>query len=170
MLNALQQNAGPIITFTVATAYLIGISFIISAVMNLKKIGQSSYMQSQAGSISGPLIKFVVGLLLMYLPSTIDVGVVTLWGQSAFSEEYMSYTPNVTDPFAPAKAGAIAVIRVVGYISFVRGFIILARSGDQGAQQGTFGKGLLHVIGGMLAINVVATIRVIGNTLGITTV
>ena len=33
-------------------------------------------------------------------------------------------------------------------------------------EQGGVGKGFMHIVGGILAINVVATIRVISNTLG----
>lgn len=68
--------------------------------------------------------------------------------------------------FGPAKAGAIAIVRVVGYVSFVRGLVMLSHSADQGSQQGSFGKGFMHIIGGILAINIVETITVIGNTLG----
>lgn len=60
----------------------------------------------------------------------------------------MAYNRNPSDLFAPVKVGAIAIVRVVGYVSFVRGFIILSNASGQGAQQGTFGKGIIHVIGG----------------------
>jgi intracellular multiplication protein IcmC len=173
MLNALRNNAGPIIIFTVATAYVIGTWFIISAIMGLKKIGESTSAASQThSSISGPLVKLLVGVLLVYLPTAIDVSVATLWGHgvlNAGSDSPMSYSSSGSGgPFGPAKEGAIAIVRVVGYVSFVRGLIILSRSADQGAQQGTFGKGFMHIIGGVLAINIVETIRIIGNTLGFT--
>ena len=170
MLNALKQNAAPMIRFVVATAYVIGLWYIFSAIKELKTIGQTQMQTSQHGGVGGPLIKFVIGLLLLYLPSTVDIGVWTLWGHSAFGSEagVMAYTPDITDPFAPAKEGAIAIVRVVGYVSFVRGLVILSHSADQsGGQSGSFGKGIAHVIGGILAINIVETIAIISNTLGI---
>lgn len=170
MLTSLKRNAGPLIRFVVATAYVIGIWFVISAIMDLKMVGQSTHMQnSQQGHVSRPLIKMIIGVVMLYLPTTIDVGVWTLWGHTATGatgESYMSYTPHASDPFAPAKEGAIAIVRVVGYVSFVRGLIILSRANDQGAQPGTFGKGLMHVIGGILAINIVETVKIIANSLG----
>ena len=171
MLNALSKNTGPIIYLVVAIAYVIGMWFIISAIIELKTVGQSQAQTSQThGAISGPIIKLVVGVLLLYLPSTVDVGVLTLWGQGAFNSgaSILSYTPKASDPFAPAKAGAIAVVRVVGYVSFVRGLVMLSHTSNQGGgQPGTFGKGIAHIIGGILAINIVATIAIISNSLGL---
>ena len=169
MLSAMQDNAGAIIKLVVATAYVIGIWFIFSAIIGLKKMGNSS-MQQQSG-IGGPLLKFIIGLLLLYLPSAIDVSVGSIWGHTAIGSEassYMEYKATSGDPYSGAKAGAIALIRVMGYISFVRGLIILSHSGDQGSQSGTFGKGIVHIIGGILAINIVGSVKVIANTLGFT--
>lgn len=100
MLNALQNNAGPIITFVVAIAYVMGIWFIFSAVMGLKKLGEAS--SSQTGGMSGPLTKLVVGVVLVYLPSTIDVSAASLWGHGILNSGYnsiISYTPTTGDPF-----------------------------------------------------------------------
>ena len=74
---------------------------------------------------------------------------------------------SLSDPFSPTRAGAIAIVKAVGYVSFVRGFVILAHSTHQGAQQGTVGKGILYIVGGVLAINIGATIKVIQNSIGI---
>lgn len=173
MLYALKQNAGPIIRLVVAIAYVTGLWFIVSAIQQLKTIGQSQQMMQQH-TLGGPLIKFIVGLMLLYLPSVIDISVWTLWGHSAMgsaAEDVMSYNPSAADPYAGAKEGAIAIVRVVGYVSFVRGLIVLSRAGStQSAQPGTIGKGIIHMIGGILAINIVETIRIIGNTLGISTI
>ena len=164
MLSALKDNAEPIIKFTMATAYVIGFWFIVSAIADIKKVGQSISSQQQMG-VSGPVVKMVIGALLLYLPSTIDVGIVTFWGSEG--SNVVSYVADSGDLFAPIKEGAVAIVRVIGYISLVRGLVILSKSVEQGTQQGTFSKGITHVIGGILAINVVGTIRIIGNSLGI---
>lgn len=162
MLSSLKNVAPSLIKFVGATAYVIGIWFMIAAVMELKKIGQSQSAQTQ-GTVGPPLIKFVIGAVLIYLPTTIDVGVASLWGTNPGPMEYQT---KGGDPFGPAKDGAIAIVRVVGYVSFVRGLIMLSHSADQGSQQGGMGKGIMHLIGGILAINVVGTINIISNTLG----
>lgn len=47
----------------------------------------------------------------------------------------------------------VQFIQLVGLISFIRGWFILSQAGGSGAQQGSFGKGIVHIIGGILAIN-----------------
>ncbi len=163
MLSSLKNVAPSLIKFVGATAYVIGIWFMIAAVMELKKIGQSQSAQTTQGTVGPPLIKFVIGAVLIYLPTTIDVGVASLWGTGSVPPGYPSKSG---DPFGPAKEGAIAIVRVVGYVSFVRGLIMLSHSADQGSQQGGVGKGIMHLVGGILAINVVGTINIISNTLG----
>ena len=57
-------------------------------------------------------------------------------------------------------------MRVIGAISFIRGWVILTRVSKH-AQPGTFGKGLTHVIAGILAINIYETWEILMNTLGL---
>ena len=166
MMAALRDNAEPIMRFTIAIAYVIGIWMIISSIIGLKRLGQSvSAYSPQYNLMSTAMVKLVVGILLIYLPTTIDVGIVTFWGNNAGG--ILTYTSSDSDQFGMVKEGVIAIVRVVGLISLVKGLIILSRSAGQSVQQGTFSRGLLHVIGGILAINIVGTLRIIGGTLGI---
>ena len=139
---------------------------IIAAVTGLKRLGQSiSVHAPQQSGMSTVLVKFMIGVLLIYLPTTINVGVVTFWGKNAGG--ILRYTSGDSDQFGMVKEGAIAIVRVIGLISLVKGLVILSRSVGQSVQPGTFSRGLMHVIGGILAINVVGTLKVIGGTLGI---
>ena len=54
---------------------------------------------------------------------------------------------------------------VVGIVAFIRGMIMLNKVGGQGAQPGTMGKALTHIVGGLLAINMWGFWEVIENTL-----
>lgn len=165
MLAALKSNAEPIIALTKTIAYVMGFWLAISGIQDLKVIGHSRGfgMSPESGQLSRPLMRFGIGVALIYFPSTIDLAVSTLWGSSSILE----YQVTSSDPFGPAKEGAVALIKIIGYISFVRGLIILSRStSHQGSQQGTIGKGIVHLIGGILAINIGATIEVIKNSLG----
>lgn len=167
MLSALQNNAGPVIRMTIAFSYVLGLWFIISAIRDLKMAGQSQSMMAQnTHAVSGPLMKLALGVALLYLPSTLNMALWTLWGHGVESTSLMAYNPSVGDPFGSTKQGVVMLVKAIGYVSFVRGFIILSRTTHQGSQPGTVGKGVLHIIGGILAINIVETIRVIGNSLG----
>ena len=48
------------------------------------------------------------------------------------------------------------------------GFLILTKATGQGAQPGTISKGFVHIIGGVLAINIVQTINMLQATVGLT--
>jgi len=57
-------------------------------------------------------------------------------------------------------------IQIIGLVAFVRGWMMIAKSASQGGhQQGGFGKGMMHVFGGVMAINIVSTLNVINETL-----
>ena len=58
----------------------------------------------------------------------------------------------------------LGLVQVMGVIAFIRGWVLLGHAGEQNAQQGMFGKGLTHIIGGILAINIVGTKDLIWNT------
>jgi len=55
----------------------------------------------------------------------------------------------------------VMFIQLVGLIAFVRGWFILSHAGGQGAQQGTFSKGLIHIVGGIIAINFIPFMQAI---------
>ena len=57
------------------------------------------------------------------------------------------------------------VVQVVGVVAFVRGWVLIARSASQGQPPGGTGKGLMHVFGGVMAMNIIGTVEVLENTL-----
>ena len=163
MVTNLANNITPVIYLTTAISFILGFWFVISSIIELKKIGQSQSSAASESVIGGPIMRLFIGIALIYLPSTIDITTSTLWGGSSLQ----AYTPAAGDRLAIVKSSALVLIRAVGYVSFIRGFVILSHSTKQGAQQGTVGKGFLHIIGGILAINVWPTLEVIRASLGI---
>ena len=65
----------------------------------------------------------------------------------------------------PAGYSLTLIIRTIGLISFVRGWILIAKSASQGQPPGGTGKGLIHVFGGILAMNIVGTMQIVNNTI-----
>ena len=61
----------------------------------------------------------------------------------------------------------LKLLQVIGVISFVRGWVLLARSQGQGSQPGSMGKGVIHIFGGVMLMNIVATVNIVYNTLGV---
>ena len=53
----------------------------------------------------------------------------------------------------------VIFIQFVGFVAFIRGWFIISHSTGSGAQQGAFSKGLIHLIGGVIAINFIPFIN-----------
>jgi intracellular multiplication protein IcmC len=147
------------------TAYLIGISFIIKGVMALKQLGEQRSHMSPHHSIKEPLIFLLSGSMLLYLKDAIDTFNITVFGSSSILA-YNQLSSNFAAQLANAGQSIILFVQVIGLIAFIRGWIIIAKGATQnGHSQGGFGKGLMHVFGGILAINIVGTLNVLSNTL-----
>ncbi len=59
----------------------------------------------------------------------------------------------------------VIIIQTIGLYAFARGWVLIARGAGQGQQPGNTGKGLMHIFGGILAVNIVGTVEMINNTL-----
>jgi intracellular multiplication protein IcmC len=152
-------------------AYVIGCAFLFKAIFCLKQYGESRTMMSNSTSIKEPLVHLIVGAMLIYFPSTLEVMLATTFGGSG---NVLEYAPvNSSNATMSAFFGSesviarplIMLIQVVGLVAFVRGWILIARSASQGQPPGGTGKGFMHVFGGILAINIVGTLNIINNTL-----
>ena len=163
ILAKLKENIGPITKLIFAISYLIGFVFVGSALMRLKEVGKSMSASASPDGIKGSIVKLLIGIVLIYLPSTINIGVATFWGNSKILE----YTSDSSGTLGEAKEGAVALMQIIGYVSFVRGLILLNRASQSNAQPGTVGKGILHLVGGVLSINIVGTLEIVQNTFGL---
>lgn len=171
----------PLTALVLLFSYIGGVYMIIHALTMMKKFGNMS-MQAQPGELGGPLIQLVVGAVLIYLPTSTDALTNSLFGTSnsifgsggavnysnaGNGAEILGYLPS--DSFAQQWAAMantlVLYIQFIGLISFVKGWFILSKSAGHGAQQGSVGKGVTHILGGILAINFVAAADIIYNTI-----
>lgn len=155
--------------FLTALAYIIGIYLTVSSVFKLKKFGhRTAFMHVEAGMF-GPIMQFFVGVAMLYTPSFIGVLNATVFGDSSI-DNVMAYTSAESTPdWATAIEPMFETIQVVGLIAFIRGWLILSKSvqKDGGNQPGQLTKGVIHIVGGVLAMNVTRTIDVITATFGL---
>lgn len=164
MLINLSKSYPAIWKLTTAAAYIIGFGFVSKAIYSLKVYGEARTMMSNSTSLKGPLTFLFTGTALIFSPQIFKDLLLSTFGTSQITPLlYGTPPPGWTQQSITALLG---LVQVVGVIAFIRGWIYLARSGEQGAQQNTFGKGLTHIIGGILCINIVATRDVIWNTFG----
>jgi intracellular multiplication protein IcmC len=112
--------------------------------------------------MKAPIIFLVVGAMLMYLPSAVQVGMSTFWTEPnpyGYLQEQ--------DQWSQFYNTCYLVVQFFGVIAFIRGLVILTHLGGHGGQQGSFGRGMTHIIGGILCINIYQFVHVIMITLGI---
>lgn len=94
----------------------------------------------------------------------------TVFGTSEIgaNSDLIAYSSASTLEWKQIADVVIQYIKLIGFIAFIRGWIILSKMGHSGAQPGSIGKGTIHVIGGVLLINIVDTVNLLAQTLGYT--
>lgn len=147
-----------------AIAYVMGMFFVINGIFHLKKYGEQRSQASSEAHLKGPLIYLVVGAALLYLPSTVRVGLSTFW-TSPFP---YGYETDQTGAWASLIKASFMIVQLIGTISFIRGLVMLTHLGGAGAgQQGTLGKALAHIVAGILCINLYDFLKTVFNTLAL---
>lgn len=165
-LTHLAGSIDQVYTMVTGAAYVIGISFAFKALYSLKVYGELRTMMASNASVKEPLTYLIVAAVFIYLPTGFGIIMSTTFGYKnvlAYSQLPSSFDLDESNGgFALLK-----LLQLIGVIAFVRGWVLLARSQGQGAQPGGMGKGLTHVFGGVLLMNIVGTLDVVYNTLGI---
>ncbi len=170
ILTNIGNSLAPIQRLITGGAYLIGCAFIFKAIYSLKIYGEARTMMSNSASVKEPIVYLIVGAMLIYFPTGFAILMQTTFGY----QNILQYAPvNSGNAALDTLFGSGSVvgkplamlIQVIGLIAFVRGWVLIARSASQGQPPGGTGKGLIHVFGGILAINIVGTLNMINNTL-----
>jgi intracellular multiplication protein IcmC len=120
--------------------------------MAFKKYAESRTMMSGQHSIAKPVFKLVAAAILLALPVATQTVLLALWGTSSV----MAYTSGDTG-LSELIPPVVLFIRLVGVWAFMRGAVLLTRLGGESAQPGQGGKAVIHLLAGILCINIVAT-------------
>lgn len=170
ILTNIANNLAPVQGLITGAAYVIGLSFALKALYSLKVYGEARTMTASHTSIKEPLVYLIVAGIFIYFPTGLAIVLNTTFGSSSILQYAPVNSGNQTIN-ALFGSGSIVgrpltiIIQTIGLIAFVRGWILIARAASQGQPPGGTGKGLVHVFGGILAINIVATINIINNTI-----
>lgn len=165
MIINLSQSLGSMWKLVTAGAYLCGVAFTAIGVFHLKAYGELRTMMATQTNIKRPITLFIVAGVFMYLPEAAHVLMMSSFGYSSPLSPIGYTGPSFAGLSQQAMVAMVAVVQFVGLIAFVRGWYIIAKSTQPGSQS-TMGKGFTHIIGGLLAINIVGTQQVISLTLG----
>ncbi len=166
ILTNLANSLIPVEKLLTASSYLMGIGFAIKAVLTLKSHGEQRSSLSGTGNMKEAIIYVLVASMLLYFPTAFEALMNSTFGYSTVLA--YSQSPYLTGIFGTNNAVGTSltiVIQVIGLFAFIKGWIMIARGASQGQSAGNTGKGLMHVFGGILAMNVVGTIQIVINTL-----
>lgn len=161
MLKNITAQLPSVMELVTAMAYVIGFSFVIKGIMLLKHVGEMRTQMSHEHSITQPIVYLIVGALLIYLPST-----VVMVQSTFFTPVPYSYVSGQSD-WDDVMHSVIVAVQLFGTIAFIKGLVLLSHVGGGHGGQGSLGKGLTHIIGGIFCINIYTFVKVILNTLGV---
>lgn len=153
----------------VAISYITGAFLVVRGLMMYKIFATQTMASANKGEFAGPLVFIIVGAILIYFPSTLDTSLTTVFGSKALQSpaDFIGYKSlTKVQQFKTLGDVIVKYIYLIGLIAFLRGWIILAKMGHSGAQPGSVGKGIMHIIGGIMLINIVATMNILAQTFG----
>lgn len=163
ILTNISENALPnLMRLVTAISYVLGMVFIFRGVVKLKHVGEMRTQMSHEHNIATPITLIAVGALLLYLPSSVQIGMSSFWSDPS----PYSYTEN-QDQWSQFINVCFMVVQFVGTVAFIRGLIILSHMGGGGHQQGGLSRGLTHIIGGIFCINIYQFVQVVMATIGL---
>lgn len=152
-----------------AVAFICGIALVWKGVTAFKIFATQTFGSAQRGELAGPIVYLTVGAILIYLPSASEVSMFTIFQtDTAGSEsELIAYLiPGAEEKWANIALVLVKYMMLIGFIAFVRGWLILSKMGQSGSQPGSMGKGLTHIIGGVLLMNIPDFMTILAKTFG----
>ena len=163
MLGNLNNSFPNLWRMVTAFAYVMGFAMAMRALYYMKIYGESRTMMSSHSSIKTPVTYFVVAAALIFSPTMFQTLMQTTFGYTSILDYQGPGTPGWT---AENIRPLIHLVQFFGLLAFFRGWMYIARTGGQSSQPGTFGKGITHIFGGVLAINIVGFWNIIKATFG----
>lgn len=162
-LNVSMQQIYPAM---VSACLIMGSFLIVKAIFKLKKLGHKTAFMGSSGNMIGPVALILIGVALINAPTFIRVIITSLYANNVQNSISWTQAHSGGGTWYSTLTPMIGLIQVIGIFAFLRGAIILTKACNENAQPGNISKGLLHIVGGIMAINITGTIDLINNTLG----
>ncbi|OGT46350.1 MAG: hypothetical protein A3F17_04220 [Gammaproteobacteria bacterium RIFCSPHIGHO2_12_FULL_41_15] len=144
-----------------AIAVFLGVVIMLTLLLKLKKIAESRSHMSQAPNMMGPLMMFLSSAVLLAIPTFLSITLNTIWGTDS-PMAYNTGNSGVDQMMEPV----LAFVRLLGVISFIRGFLMLSRHNGEQGQPGHLSKSFMHILGGIFCMHVVGSSYLVLNLMG----
>jgi hypothetical protein len=168
LTNFVGNIYAPMLSLVSLIAILCGLFMIVRGLMKASKYG----VDPRTHSISSILSNIVFGGLLVTIGDNLTVMLASVFGTSAVQDSSVINWANLTalaggnsTEFQNALTAALQFVQIIGFISFVRGWLIMKKV-VEGGGQATMAQGITHIVGGAFAINIFQMLVIFDNTLG----
>jgi len=158
-LGDLVSQGSSVFLFVTGFAYVVGLS---CAMIGLMKFNQYSKSPDQT-PISTPILYVVCGILLIWLPTLINVTHGTMFGTGAISPLSYGGTSQTGQAMFDAL---ISIIKFFGLVAIIKGVLLMRKvsGGQQG--QDALPKAALHIIGGVILYHMLEFGQLVKGTFG----
>ncbi len=146
----------------IGLCYLAGFILAMRAVYQLKAYGELRTMMSSQTNLKVPLVMLLVAMVFIYLPTAFYSILKTGFGYNS-PLAYTQSTASIDPIFLKAIVGTI---QLVGVVAFIRGWFHLIANVEHPGGQHSFGRAMTHIVGGVLAINIVGVTNILWNSFG----
>ncbi len=156
------KNFGYIAQILEGISIVMGIGLLVGAFHQFKRWGEMRTFMSYQMTLAAPLAMMIAGVMFLTLPSTITSALLFFWDSTnplatqATNHTWSEYVPVV-----------VVFVRIIGVGAVMRAIMFFARSGGHQSQPGSIGRGLTHLLGGVLLIHIVGTVHLLKSIFGI---
>lgn len=162
MLEAFEANFPGLTQGLTALAFLIGLWAGVSALA----LALRRQHHDGSATLSGIAWRLALCATLLYLPTAISSGQETLFA----SRTILSYSAGsaVSEHGRVALGVVLQFVQLVGLWAFIWGWVLLNRAHGRGPYDPALGhKALTHLVGGVLCMNIVATLHGVAQSFGL---
>ena len=147
-----------------------GFCYLMGITMAFKSVGQfrayaNSHMTAATPEFQKPMISLVLAIVFLFAPRMAKISLFTLFKVDSPT----AYVPEGGgSDFTTMIQILGSIVEFIGFVAFIRGWILLSHISHQGSQPGQFAKAMAYIIGGICALNIFGTWTIIKGTLGLT--
>jgi len=165
LLVNVSKSFPAIFSFLTGLTAVVGIAFILLAFFKLKHLADFRNMMSGQQELGKVFMLLVIGVIFLWMPYVIDVFTVTIFqkNDSILRADYPLAGSGAPTTF---QIAFFNLAKLIGLMSFIKGWFILSGMAKGQAQPGTVGKALTHMISGLLLFHLSATMGILEKTLG----
>jgi|SRR5581483_881675 len=162
-LVQLGSNLPPLYAFLRMTAAFTGLAMLVGG---LFKVARNEH---RGGSVIGGIAMLIGGSLLISIDMVMQDLTMTMFGVGQPSNALSYSAINAGNACLATEEVAIDLIQILGLVSIIRGIYMLASLPGAQYGQGRGTKGIVHVIGGICAVNIQTLAAIMAGTIGVST-